>query len=935
MASFIQNLVRGVAAIAGGVIGYVGSGGNPAVAFQGATLGYSIGSLVTPSTVQGPRLEDLSVQNSSYGLPIPIIYGGYRFGGNVIWSIPIVEKVKKKKKKLFNKITIAKTKIYSYHASFAVGLCEGEIQGIRRIWADGKLVYDARDVTSTDVEDQVYIAGTGIPVTVRSVRLSASAEFQKYFTLYTGTETQLQDPTILAADGAENTPAYRGLAYIVFKELPLLAYNNRRPSVEFETSAVLTPETSNQSQTAVLSWPRLNTGDPGYPAAVSFHPTSYTIGPFQYDATIRTGDASGASGFTGVDDFLFFNGVKYVPPAGNSGNIAPGYLIAMLPAGDTIFAQVQNSINGKCEGTLTYTAFYESLDFYSASSASAQLDEIVSDLCERSGLTPAQYDVSDLTGIVVNGYAVARTTSVREAISPLSAYAGFDGVESDGLLRFKRRGGPAVRTLTYDDVAAHASGSERPSARESGRMQEAELPRSLSISYASLEADYQVSEQIWQRVVTRATAKANIQLPIVMGNDTARLLAERSLYTLWAERTPIKLSLAPRHFDLDAGDVVMLSLDGDTIRLRITSQDYALSGPVSVECISEDASYYNGSITLDGGGTLALSTPPGAVPGVTDDSVVNNSPGETVLTVLDIPLLATGDDGAGFYAALTGTTGGWPGATLFISTDGGATYDPSSESILSANIGFLTAALPSGPSTVIDAGNSLIVRLATGRTLSSINAASFDQLENLAAVGLNGRWELLQFQTATVQMDGTWLLTGLTRGRFGTERVIGTSMASDYFVLLDGAVEQVPYDLQFRDVEIQLKAVTEGTEVADATAQAFTWTAQQLLPLSPANASVQRASDGAITLTWQRRSRYGTELPDGNDIALGEASESYEVDVMSGATVVRTITAITPAASYSAAQQTTDFGSAQSSITFRIYQISASVGRGTKLEKTL
>ena len=49
---------------------------------------------------------------------------------------------------------------------------------------------------------------------------------------------------------------------------------------------------------------------------------------------------------------------------------------------------------------------------------------------------------------------------------------------------------------------------------------------------------------------------------------------------------------------------------------------------------------------------------------------------------------------------------------------------------------------------------------------------------------------------------------------------------------------------------------------------------------------------------------------------------------MNGANVVRTISSTTPTASYSAAQQVADFGSAQSSVSVRVYQLSASVGRG-------
>ena len=54
---------------------------------------------------------------------------------------------------------------------------------------------------------------------------------------------------------------------------------------------------------------------------------------------------------------------------------------------------------------------------------------------------------------------------------------------------------------------------------------------------------------------------------------------------------------------------------------------------------------------------------------------------------------------------------------------------------------------------------------------------------------------------------------------------------------------------------------------------------------------------------------------------------------MDGSDVVRTIAGLTsPSATYTAAEQTADFGSAQSSVTVRVYQVSALVGRGGKGE---
>ena len=88
---------------------------------------------------------------------------------------------------------------YFYFANFAVGLCEGPIAGIGRIWADGKLL--DRD-----------------GVTLRAA---------------SGGEDQEPD-SLIVAKGAGDAPAYRGTAYVVFEELPLRGFGNRIPQLSFE-----------------------------------------------------------------------------------------------------------------------------------------------------------------------------------------------------------------------------------------------------------------------------------------------------------------------------------------------------------------------------------------------------------------------------------------------------------------------------------------------------------------------------------------------------------------------------------------------------------------------------------------------------------------------------------------------------------------------------
>ncbi|MCP3735049.1 phage tail protein [Sphingomonas sp. RP10(2022)] len=194
------------------VLGTVGRViGGPIGGALGALAGQAIdGRLFRGAAREGPRLTELAVQTSSYGTPIPKLFGTIRVAGTVIWSTDLIE----------TRTTSRSgkgqpgTNSYSYSASFAVALSARPIRGVGRIWAEGKLLRGA----AGDWKNR-----TG-------------------FRLHLGTEDQAVDPLIASAVGA--TPAYRGLAYAVFEGMQLADYGNRIPSLTFEVAADAGPVAS-------------------------------------------------------------------------------------------------------------------------------------------------------------------------------------------------------------------------------------------------------------------------------------------------------------------------------------------------------------------------------------------------------------------------------------------------------------------------------------------------------------------------------------------------------------------------------------------------------------------------------------------------------------------------------------------------------------------
>jgi hypothetical protein len=186
-------------------------GANISSALIGEAVGTLAGSFIdqqlfgpTVANREGPRLADLSVQTSSEGAPVPRLYGRARLSGQVIWAARFKEHVSVRETGGGGKGggggSSAQVTEYSYTASFAVGLCEGPVTRLGRIWADGKLL-DTHALT---------------------------------LRFYAGGESQEPDPLIEAVEGAGNVPAYRGLSYVVFEDMPIGPYGNRVPQLAFE-----------------------------------------------------------------------------------------------------------------------------------------------------------------------------------------------------------------------------------------------------------------------------------------------------------------------------------------------------------------------------------------------------------------------------------------------------------------------------------------------------------------------------------------------------------------------------------------------------------------------------------------------------------------------------------------------------------------------------
>lgn len=1032
-----------VGAVAGGVVGFLIGG--PAGALYGAAFGLGLGSIAGGMPgVEGPRLSDLSIQTSTYGTDIPRVYSTITVAGNVLWlENNKLREVKSSSGGGKGGGGGGEVDTYTYYATFHLGLCEGPILGIRRIWCSDKLLYDAG---SDDLE--TIIAGN---TSARS------------WTLYNGSDDQQPTSRYEADVGAGNATGHRGLAYIEFRDFNLSDYGNTLEGAQFKIELV----TDQAIQAPSYMFDRPMVGEVVYSDDATVQTAVANTGYVQNDVyygsvtfltynpkgrLIRTRTKRASVPIDGTTSLAFYRSlplrgvansmfvyrasgtptcrgdivgdvVLATPSADKEyvrtswGDLLPtvggvilhrngAFSSIALPFGwssqaaafiesesrlfirtynvntldaivgefdpnsfSVLWSQVlgtggdwgaSNATKSAIYGGRMLTHIGDSVRLYQINESSViqisalplsgrsncyrfatgfgitaggkvyqmtdraiigneTLSDIVERECARSGLLSlADIDASALAQDV-RGYRISGG-SIRSSLDPLSTAFQFDMIQDGYKLKAVPRGQSSVLTVPYEDLGATTS--DTPSdVFKIAREMDSQLPARTTIKYLEAAREYDIGEQYAERINTEAVNKVDIELPIVLTPDEAAGVSEVLQSRAWLERNAIEFTLPPDYLALQPCDVITAQTPGASYEVIINEIEYTPEGRLQVKARPSAASVYTPNAAGGEGeipaGTIGVAGPSLFVP-------------------LDIPVVdETYQNQLGFVGVMTGYTDGWPGGVLYRSPDRGQTWTDIEPWQDKCTIGTAFDALAAHDGYLIDQ-SELAVLVVSGE-LESVTSDQMISGSNYAAYGADGRWEIVRFQDATLESDGSYTLSNFVRGDKGTEWATGLHEVGDWFILLSDpenvfitmATESLTLDLLYRGITNR-ETIDSGEDVE------FTYRGVNLEPLSTVDASATRDGSGSLSATFTRRSRLTSSWWSTGVVApVGEYAEAYEIDVMDGSSVVRTIAASSPAFSYSSADQTTDFGSPQASITFRIYQLSDIVGRGYAREVTL
>ncbi len=217
-----------------------------------------------------------------------------------------------------------------------------------------------------------------------------------------------------------------------------------------------------------------------------------------------------------------------------------------------------------------------------------------------------------------------------------------------------------------------------------------------------------------------------------------------------------------------------------------------------------------------------------------------------------------------------------------------------------------------------------------GALSSAAETAVLSGANRLAVFSTNGAWEVLAFADAQEIAPDRWRLQTLLRGLAGTEdAMVAGAAAGAAVVFLDESVVRGHFG----------RGARHPVQLAGRITWIRRWTrrdaCRSAVGCGPRRRLLRftRGHGGprpVVRLTWVRRSRMGADDWDASEIAL-EPDERYRLEILAGGTVLRAVETSQPLYDYAGADELSDFGMPQGSLSVRLRQMGRAVPQGTAL----
>lgn len=492
--------------------------------------------LPTPDQ-EGQRIEQIPGPKASENSSIELLYGpSNRLGGTVLWvpSMLIEEKHVESMGKGGDVTT------YKYFTHIAIGLCEGVIDSVTRIWANGELIY------KKPIQD-ITVISTTLAVTPVSVMAGFGPSLM---TITSGTI----DLSVFRRGGITKTSGFSN------------GGNNG--------TFICINHGVNPSGDSFVTLINSSAVTEAAGETVTVKQLVVDLSSFRSD---KVQDVRVYKGTTTQlpDALLALSGQFFA---------APGYRgIAYIVLEKVALEDFGNHI--------------PQFSFEVSKDAATTSGDTIADILERAGLTSADYNVSGLAENM-RGYHFGERSPVR-ALRPLMRAHNIGCREMNGELSFIERGTERIIEINNDVMAAREEGDDAPRVMTITDVADHNLPNEINVAYHDYNKDHALSSQRARRVVQKSPTSMQIQLPITMTEIEARAIAERELRAAWINRQAISLSLPPSYLDVQEQDVLKITLNSFVYYVLVTSITRGFNFLLNIEGVLESPESYTSDFGAD------------------------------------------------------------------------------------------------------------------------------------------------------------------------------------------------------------------------------------------------------------------------------------------------------------------------------------------------
>ncbi|MDR2777982.1 MAG: glycoside hydrolase TIM-barrel-like domain-containing protein [Rickettsiales bacterium] len=467
----------------------------------------------------------------------------------------------------------------------------------------------------------------------------------------------------------------------------------------------------------------------------------------------------------------------------------------------------------------------------------------------------------------IDGFVINDSMSVRDALYLLQKVYFFDCVENGDKISFistkvASRNSYDI-TEIYDDelIASNQNNSKKFVTTTIAAIDD--MPKRLSLIFLDKNNNYDTTSVYAERIC-RESNKCDVEtLPMVLDLEKARNIAEISLYSSWLDRIAFDFILPLKYLYLNCSDLIKLQVADEGAHILKIKTIVLENNVLKIHSTEFNARIYE----------YIKNELPEPAPEIVGEV------GDTNLRIFEIPAISLEMlDKIYVFFALNGQFVNWPGANLYFSNNNRKSYESIGELTANSMSGrVINSAVATRP-YYFDNLNRLRISFH-----GAIDVSLLENIDDLELYGGKNRAlyanEIIQFKNIVLNPDGSYSISGLLRGLYGTEEEIYRHKSGDKFLILNNNLLSQEFSNDKINFEFSYKAVTFDRDISKAATQIYSVKGKNLEPLAPCHFKY-KLTENILTMNWESRRRGYRNWTSGiTDDDLGDTGEKYYLEI--------------------------------------------------------